>query len=93
MIVIDDHTLVAVLGHEADRGLQRQFEANEIFTTGSWYYRVARAVRDRQSAGSLSRRVEGLVPEVREEVMTSLERLPEQIGIQSPRILVPITRS
>jgi hypothetical protein len=90
VIVIDDHTLVAVLAQEADRGLHRQFEASEVFTTGSWYYRLARAVRDRQTAGSLSRRVEGLAPEVREEVMTSLERLPEQIGIQSPRILVPI---
>ena len=43
MIVIDDHTLVAVLAQEADRGLHRQFEASEVFTTGSWYYQLARA--------------------------------------------------
>jgi hypothetical protein len=90
MIVIDDHTLVAVLAHQADPDLQRRLDRNEVFTTGSWYYRLARAVRDRHSAGSLSRRVEALAPEVRREVLASLDSLPPFVGIQSPRVLVPI---
>lgn len=90
MIVIDDHTLVAVLAHQADPDLRRQLDRNEVFTTGSWYYRLARAVRDRESSGSLSRRVEDLAPEVRQDVMASLDSLPPYIGIQSPRLLVPI---
>ena len=90
MIVIDDHTLVAVLAHQADPDLRRQLDRNEVFTTGSWYYRLARAVRDRESSGSLSRRVEDLAPEVCQDVMASLDSLPPYIGIQSPRLLVPI---
>ena len=90
MIVVDDHTLVAVLAHQADPDLQRRLDRNEVFTTGSWYYRLPRAVRDRDSSGSLSRRVEALDPEVRREVLASLDSLPPYVGIQSPRLLVPI---
>jgi hypothetical protein len=90
VIVIDDHTLVAVLAETADPDLQRRADRNELFTTGSWYYRLARAARDRESSDSLSRRIESLSPEVRSVVMGSLENLPPQIGIQSPRILVPV---
>jgi hypothetical protein len=90
VIVVDDHTLVAVLAEDADPELQRRADGNEVFTTGSWYYRVARAARDRDSSGSLSRRIESLPPEARQAVMASLDNLPPQIGLQSPRILVPV---
>jgi hypothetical protein len=78
------------LAHLDDSDLQPQLDRGEVFTTGSWYYRLARAVRDRGSSGSLSRRVEALAPEVRQEVVESLDNLPSHIGIQSPRVLVPL---
>ena len=90
MIVVDDHTLLAVLAGKADSDLLSQADGGNVFTTGSWYYRLARAVRDRQFSGSLSRRLASLSPEGRRAVDTSLDNLPEQIGLQSPRILVPV---
>lgn len=93
MIVVDDHTLLAVLAKSADPDLQRSADENEIFTTGSWYYRLARAVRDRQFSGSLSRQLQSLPADVHRLVVTSLEDLPQQIGLQSPRVLVPVMAS
>jgi hypothetical protein len=93
VIVVDDHTLLAVLAKSADPDLQRSADENEIFTTGSWYYRLARAVRDRQFSGSLSRQLQSLPADVHRLVVTSLEDLPQQIGLQSPRVLVPVMAS
>ena len=90
MIVVDDHTLLAVLAGNADSDLLARVDSGDVFTTGSWYYRLARAVRDRQFSGSLSRRLESLPPEDKRTVVMSLGTLPEQIGVQSPRILVPV---
>jgi len=93
VIVVDDHTLLAVLARSAGADLLSQADGGEVFTTGSWYYRLARAVRDRQFSGSLSRRLASLSADVRRDVLGSLGSLPDEIGLQSPRILVPVMAS
>lgn len=45
MIVVDDHVLVAVLAGLVDER-STHFTGEEVYTTGSWYYRLARAARD-----------------------------------------------
>ena len=90
MIVIDDHTLFAVLAKQAAPDLQPRLEADQVFTTSSWYYRLARAVGDQTFAGALSRRVQSLPPELRQGVEADLEELPAQIGLLSPGVVVRV---
>ena len=89
MIVVDDHVLLAVLVgrvEATDAGVGDE----DIFTTASWYYRLARAVQDSSFEGTLSRRHDALDPETRRAVLGSLEELPAEIGILSPRVVVPV---
>ena len=62
----------------------------QLFTTSTWYYRLARAAHDPTFAGALSRRLEGLTDAPRAEVLDMLDALPDQIGLLSPRTLVPV---
>lgn len=89
MIVVDDHVLFAVLAGRADEILASPV-GEGIYTTGGWYYRLARAVRDSEFAGALSRRMTGLSPEVQLVVTASLHELPPEIGVLSPRTTVPV---
>lgn len=93
MIVVDDHTLLAVLAGNVDEDVRRLIPTGEVFTTGSWYYRLARAVHDPGSGGSLSRQFISLPDEVRSGVLGALEELPYEIGLLSPRVLVPVMAS
>jgi len=90
VIVVDDHTLFAVLAKQAAPDLQHQVDAEQVFTTSSWYYRLARAVGDRTFAGALSRRIQALPSERRRGVEADLEELPTQIGLLPPRVVVPV---
>jgi hypothetical protein len=89
VIVVDDHVLVAVLVGRAG-ATKPPVTDEDIFTTGTWYYRLARAVHDPQFEGALSRRLAALSPEVRHRVVQSLDELPAEIGVLSPRIVVPV---
>ena len=89
MIVVDDHTLLAVLIGRA-RATQAPIHDEEVYTTGSWWYRLARAVQDPQFTGALSSKLAALQPDIRHVVVESLEELPQEIGVLPPRVLVPV---
>lgn len=90
MIVVDDHHLFAVLARQAAPELVAAADASQVFTTASWYYRLARAVHDPDFVGALSRRVESLDSDAREPVLRQIDELPPAIGLISPRLLVPV---
>lgn len=90
MLVIDDALLFAVLAGAADDDLRAAADQNELFTTGSWYWRLSRALHDPASAGVLSRSMGGLTGEQQARVVASVERLPDVVGLVSLRELVPV---
>ncbi len=64
-----------------------------MFTTGSWYCRLGRAVNAGTGTGTLSGRFQALDEPVRQRVLASLEDLPEQIGLLSLRVVVPVMQA
>jgi hypothetical protein len=89
VIVVDDHTLLAVLIGRAN-ATQAPIHDEEVYTTASWWYRLARAVQDPQFTGALSSKLAALQPDIRHVVVESLEELPAEIGVLPPRVLVPV---
>lgn len=85
--VVDDLLLIEVLG-ETPEAARAGLGADEIYTTGCWYYRVSRAM-EAAAGGALSRRFEELDQPIRQIVRSSLEELPEQVGLLSWRNVVP----
>lgn len=65
-------------------------DAEPLFTTSSWYYRLARAAHDGGFVGALSRRIEALGDGARGNVLDMLDALPDEIGLLPPRSLVPV---
>src|SRR5436309_1722299 len=90
MIVIDDHNLFLVLAGVAGGDIGPQLQAGEVFTTSSWYYRLARAARDLHFAGALSERLGALPAVERGRVERWLDDLPPDIGILPARVVVPV---
>lgn len=90
MLVIDDSLLFAVLAGTAAEDLQAAGDQGAIFTTGSWYWRLSRALHGRTSTGSLSRAMADLTAAQRARVIVSVERLPDNVGLLSLRELVPV---
>lgn len=62
-----------------------------MYTTASWYYRVASAAAHGSGTGSLSGRIASLPDEEKRVFRTKLASLPDSIGLVGPRTLVPIT--
>lgn len=90
MIVVDDLLLLEVLAGVAGPASQAAFEAGEVFTTGSWYWRLASAVRTDRLEGALSRAFNELgIPE-QQLVKDHLAELPSSIGLLDYRKLVPV---
>jgi len=54
VIVVDDALLLGVLAGTAPRELQDAASASQVATTGSWYWRLSRAILDPTSQGALS---------------------------------------
>ena len=50
----------------------RPGEGDVVYTTGCWYYRLARALRANSGSGSLARRLDALGPDSREQTLASL---------------------
>ncbi len=95
MIVIDDALLLAVLAdHHGDRvdALGVAASGAEVFTTGSWYWRLARALA-RPGTGALSRALAATSEQERRHIEAALGDLPAGIGILSLRRLVPVMRA
>lgn len=90
MIVIDDVLLLHVLAGAAAPRLQDSFEAGEVFTTGSWYFRLSSALRRHRVEGALTTAFRSLGRAEQELVQARLAVLPDSIGLLDYRKLVPI---
>lgn len=86
MIVVDDALLLAVLAGTAPRSAL----VGDVSTTGSWYWRLTRAVLDDRSTGSLTQAFLRLPEEDQQRVREGLRSLPNEIGLLGFRRLVPI---
>jgi hypothetical protein len=92
ILVVDDALLLTVLGGGATGEIREALDRGDLFTTGSWYYRLARAAHDWTFAGALSSAIDDLSAERQESVTDALDALPQQIGLLDMRRLVPIMR-
>jgi hypothetical protein len=63
-----------------------------VFTTTSWYYRLARATHDWTFGGALSSALDALSTERKARVAAALDALPQEIGLLDMRRVVPIMR-
>lgn len=93
MRLVDDRLLLDLLSGTAGVELATVLAAGEVFTTGSWYYRLARAVSAGSGTGSLSGEFQELDEPERQRVMSSLDELPEEIGLLSLRLVVPVIQA
>ena len=89
-VVVDDHLLLGFLAGLQSEAVSEETQADIVYTTGRWYYRLARAVRANAGSGSLTRRLEALDPAGRERAVTALETLPQTVGLLSFRTVVPV---
>jgi hypothetical protein len=92
LLVVDDALLLSVLGGSSSGEVADAARRGEVFTTGSWYYRLARAAHDWTFAGALSSALDRLPPDRRERAALALDALPPAIGLLDMRRLVPIMR-
>ena len=90
MLVVDDALLLLILAGAAAPGVQGAFEAGEVFTTGTWYYRLANALRNERVEGALTAAYRQLPGAAQRLVAGHLESLPGSIGLLDYRKLVPI---
>jgi hypothetical protein len=91
-VVVDDALLLAVLADVAPPDISAALADGEVFTTASWYYRLGRAIGDRELTGALSAALDALPPHRQARVVVALDSLPDQIGLLGFRRLVPIMR-
>lgn len=89
-LVVDDHLLLDLLAGTAQGWLADEASQSAIYTTGSWYYRVASAADHGSGTGSLSGRISALPDEDQRAVRSRLGSLPDSIGLIGPRTLVPV---
>ena len=55
-VSVDDHLLLGFLAGLQSEAVSEETQADIVYTTGCWYYRLARAVRADAGSGSLTRR-------------------------------------
>ncbi len=92
MLIVDDALLLAILAEQegvSQALLITAAEAGEVFTTGSWFWRLARALA-RPGRGALSRALAASSEEEQRRVYSALDQLPAEIGLLSMRRLVPV---
>lgn len=87
-VVVDDHLLLELLA--AGRALDLGPESSEVYTTGSWYYRLARAVLSGTGTGSISGRLAVMDEGAQRRAVESLLRMPDGIGLLGHRTVVPV---
>jgi hypothetical protein len=90
MLVVDDALLLLVLAGSAPSRLDDAFEAGELFTTGTWYYRLANSLRSKPIEGALTTAFRSLGPAEQTRVQARLRALPASVGLLDYRKLVPI---
>ncbi len=69
--------------------IQDEAVRSGVYTTTSWYYRIARAADDPSVSGALSGRLAALDAADEQQVRAQLLSLPEEIGLVPSRRLVP----
>lgn len=90
MLVVDDALLISVLAG-APTGKVAEAAGNaEVFTTGSWYYRLAAALHASEIEGALTRVFRRFEAPRQVRVVAALDRLPDEIGLLPLRELVPV---
>ena len=89
-LVVDDHLLTDLLAGQTQGWLAEEAAQSAIYTTGSWYYRVASAADHGTGTGSLSGRISALDDDDQRAVRSRIASLPESIGMLGPRTLVPV---
>jgi hypothetical protein len=92
VVIVDDALLLAILAEQegvSEALLPTAAEAGEVFTTGSWYWRLARALA-RPGQGALSRALVASSEDEQRRVHNALDQLPAEIGLLSMRRLVPV---
>lgn len=89
-LVVDDHLLIDLLAATAPGWLQQRATQSAIYTTGSWYYRVASAAEHGSGKGSLSGRIGALDDQDQGALRSRIASLPDTIGLIGPRTLVPV---
>lgn len=92
LLVVDDVLLLSVLAGGATGEVGDAGRRGDLFTTGSWYYRLARAAYDWTFGGALSSAIDALPTDQRAQVVVALDALPQEIGLLDLRRLVPIMR-
>lgn len=92
-IVIDDHLLFDVLAGRTTEALQDEARRGGLFTTGTWYYRLARAIGAGPGTGRLSRRLELLTAPEARRITAALDELPAEVGLLSLRVVVPVMQA
>ena len=88
--VVDDHLLLDLLSGTARGWLAEEATSAAIYTTSSWYYRVASAAEHGTGDGALSGRIASLPDGEQRLVRARLGSLPESYGLIGPRTLVPV---
>lgn len=89
-LVIDDHLLLDLLSEGLSGWLAAAVSESAVYTTASWYYRVASAAEHGSGRGSLSGRIAALADPVRAAVRGRIANLPDEVGLFGPRSLVPV---
>lgn len=89
-LVVDDHLLLDLPTETHPAWLDDELQRSAVYTTGTWYYRVAMAMRRGTGSESLSSRLVNLEPERQRSVLDKIGQLPDWIGLIGPRVLVPV---
>lgn len=89
MLIVDDALLLRVLALTAPDDILDEARTGQVFTTGSWYYRLAKAVAQPRVAGALSSAMTALPSDAEERARNGLRSLPPIIGMLDLRGLVP----
>jgi hypothetical protein len=88
VVIVNDALLLALLAEQEGISgalLITGAEDGEVFTTGAWYWRLARPGR-----GALSRALTASSENEQRGVHRALDQLPAEIGLLSMRRLVPV---
>lgn len=83
-LVLDDHLLLDLLAEDVRGWLAEAVSQSAVYTTASWYYRVANASEHGSGRGSLSGRITAMAEPARTAVLGRIAHLPEEIGLIGP---------
>ncbi len=89
VLLVDDRLLLSILLDDRSVALKSVMRRRPIYTTGHWYYRLCHAVRSDVFTGALSGPLQRVPAGLRQKVMQSLVRLPDDVGLVSLRDLAP----